>query len=142
VGIVLKPLGTIRANDEGYLEPVNVLPHKIVPCTWEQIHHYIENPMGTRPPTEDEMPSTFERKNLIEGAYTEDQRNAMKLAAEALRKERLERMTGSSQTEETLSKEDLAKKLSVEGGMSPQEIADELGVPLPFVKKWIGGNDA
>ena len=75
IGLVLKRLGKVIATEAGIV-PVNVLPRKVNPCTWERIIHYWENPIGENQPTEDEYPNAFEF-SILDGVLTEDQKDVL-----------------------------------------------------------------
>ena len=72
IGLVLKRPIKWEVVD-GKMFPVNVLPRKIVPCTWEKIKEYWSNPMGSRVPLESEMPDKFEL-TILDGTLTDDQK--------------------------------------------------------------------
>lgn len=57
IGLVLKRISKIA---DGTFGLVNVLPRKVVPCTWEKIAEYWANPIGDRQPTPEEMPDEYE----------------------------------------------------------------------------------
>ncbi len=74
IGLVLKRLGKVSVNGNG-IEIVNVLPRKIVPCTWEKVLQYWENPIGANESPE-ERPNEFEL-SILEGVLTEDQKDIL-----------------------------------------------------------------
>jgi len=78
IGLVLKRIVEMRVTDTG-MKPVNVLPRKITPCTWDRIIEYMAEPIGDRPPRPDETPNEFEL-SILDGTLTADMRDALKLA--------------------------------------------------------------
>lgn len=75
IGLVLKRLSKVTLNGGG-IKPVNVLPRKLKPCTWENILSYWEQPLGERAPNDAETPNAFEF-SILDGALTEDQKDAL-----------------------------------------------------------------
>ena len=75
IGLVLKRLSKVEVGMGGII-PVNVLPRKINPCTWERILGYWDDPIGTKTPSVDEVPNTFEF-SILDGVLTADQKDAL-----------------------------------------------------------------
>lgn len=78
IGLVLKRIQKMHVTPDGIV-PVSVLPRRIVPCTWDKIHEYFQEPVGLREPTEEETPTLFEL-SILDGTLTDDQKEALKLA--------------------------------------------------------------
>lgn len=90
IGLVVKNVAMRQFDkNRGVIMSVNALPKRLsteaVPGSggyvsiWDIITHYIENPIGTRPPLPYETPSEFEDA-LITGTLTADEMDAMKTA--------------------------------------------------------------
>lgn len=77
IGLVLKRLSKVEVGPNGIV-PINVLPRKVNPCTWERILHYWENPIGDTEPSDDEMPNAFEL-SILDGVLTADQKDALRI---------------------------------------------------------------
>ncbi|MCG3145346.1 MAG: hypothetical protein HONDAALG_02936 [Gammaproteobacteria bacterium] len=75
IGLVLKRLSKVQAGPNG-ITPINVLPRKVNPCTWERILSYWTDPIGERQPDPDEMPNDFEL-SILDGVLTEDQKDVL-----------------------------------------------------------------
>lgn len=75
IGLILKRLSKVEVGPSGIV-PVNVLPRKINPCTWERILGYWENPIGNRQPDDREYPNDFEL-SILDGVLTEDQKDVL-----------------------------------------------------------------
>lgn len=75
IGLVLKRLSKVEVGSGGII-PVNVLPRKINPCTWERILGYWDNPIGANIPSPDEVPNAFEY-SILDGVLTADQKDAL-----------------------------------------------------------------
>lgn len=75
IGLVLKRLSKVEVSTGGIV-PVNVLPRKINPCTWERILDYWNDPIGTKTPSVDEVPNAFEY-SILDGVLTADQKDAL-----------------------------------------------------------------
>ena len=124
IGLVLKrPVKlTVAANG---IEPINILPRKMKPCTWERIVNFWNNPIGNRPLTEDEKPDEFEL-SILDGTLTRDQKNILRLAV-------LEAEQEAQQPElvEPSNDDKLAQaKTMLEGGQSAKDVAGELGLKI------------
>lgn len=78
IGLVLKRIMRMHITTSG-MEAVNVLPRRLVPCTWDKIVEYLNNPVGNRPPTTAETPNSFEL-SVLDGELTPDQKDALRLA--------------------------------------------------------------
>lgn len=74
-GLVLKRLSKVQVGPTGIV-PINVLPRKVNPCTWERILGYWENPIGERQPDANEYPNDFEL-SILDGVLTEDQKDVL-----------------------------------------------------------------
>ena len=124
IGLVLKrPVKlTVAANG---IEPINILPRKMKPCTWERIVNFWNNPIGNRALTEDEKPDEFEL-SILDGTLTRDQKNILRLAV-------LEAEQEAQQPElvEPSNDDKLAQaKTMLEGGQSAKDVAVELGLKI------------
>lgn len=75
IGLVLKRLSKVEVGLNG-ITPINVLPRKVNPCTWERILDYWQNPIGTKEPSIDEVPNAFEF-SILDGVLTADQKDAL-----------------------------------------------------------------
>ena len=75
IGLVLKRLSKVEVGMGGIV-PVNVLPRKINPCTWERILGYWDQPIGANIPSKDEVPNAFEY-SILDGVLTPDQKDAL-----------------------------------------------------------------
>jgi hypothetical protein len=75
IGLVLKRLSKVLVGPDGII-PVNVLPRKVNPCTWERILGYWNDPIGERQPEPSEYPNDFEL-SILDGVLTEDQKDVL-----------------------------------------------------------------
>ena len=75
IGLVLKRLSKVQVGPDGIV-PINVLPRKVNPCTWQRVLSYWDNPIGERQPEADEFPNTFEF-SILDGVLTEDQKDVL-----------------------------------------------------------------
>jgi hypothetical protein len=66
--------------------PVNILPRRVKPLTWKRIVDYKLEPIGTRPPTQDETPNDFEL-SILDGQLTKDQKDSLRAARIAMENE-------------------------------------------------------
>lgn len=68
------PVGLVIKNTMVYAggRLQKVFPDRIVPCTWDKISYYLNNPLDTRKPTGIEVPNDFELR-LIEGTLSPEQ---------------------------------------------------------------------
>lgn len=85
VGLVLKRIARASITLDG-IKAINVLPRRVAPLTWERIIQYLNNPVGDRKPTPDELPNAFE-SSILDGTLTEDMKNAMRAARVQMEKE-------------------------------------------------------
>jgi hypothetical protein len=77
ISLVLKRISKITVTENG-IEPINVLPRKMIPAPnftsiWESINFYWGNPVGNNEPKEYEIPSPFEL-SILDGILTDDQK--------------------------------------------------------------------
>ena len=108
------------------MKPVNVLPRKVSPCTWEKIVEYLNNPVGDRPPNREEMLNPFEL-SILDGELTADQKDALRIARVAAEKENNDNPFDSESEEQVKAREML------DSGMKPPQIAEEMGISIPEV---------
>lgn len=134
IGLVIKRLHRMDVVDGG-IKPVNVLPRKISPCNWERIMWYMANPIGERQPERDEMPNAFEL-SILDGTLTDDQKNALKLAANQPARSEEEDFAPVEPVDE--AKVTKAKELKAMGKSLP-EIVKEIGEGATpgMVAKWL-----
>ena len=122
--LILKRIGKVTETENG-IETVQVLPRKVKEFTWDKIRHYMENPVGSRELTEDEIPNRDEI-SIIEGSLNDEERKVLEIAS----------MFGSGVGEEEDEDENLPVddilKLKSEG-KSIKQIADELKIAIPKV---------
>lgn len=78
-GLILKRIGK-RTVEDGAIKTVCVLPRKVANLNWDKIREFYNNPVGNRPPTQDELPNEFEMSLLDSSVLTGDQRMVMQLA--------------------------------------------------------------
>lgn len=130
IGLVLKRISSFSVDEKGHYTPINVLPLRIKPCTWEKIDWYFEHPMGNRAPEKWEIPDEYEQ-SVLHGILTADQKHALELAIFESKRE-LEENTavmqeiGLDDDQKAYIKEQLA------GNVPVADIASDLGV-LPIV---------
>jgi len=117
VGLVLKRYTSMRVTDSG-IQPVNVFPQKLSPCTWEQISYYVQNPVDRRELTPDEKVSDTETY-LVGGEFTVDQKMAFQAAMEYAKLQPSERDADESMAALQPWAEEV-KKLLGEGKSAPQ----------------------
>lgn len=79
IGLFLKRPNKILVTDNG-LKPINVLPRKMNPCTWERIIEYWQNPIGNRPLNASEKPDEYEL-SILDSTLTTDQKKVLELAS-------------------------------------------------------------
>lgn len=72
IGLVLKRIAKIEVDESG-IHPINVLPRKINPCTWNRIVEYWNQPIGDRAPLASEVPNEYEL-SILDGTLTADQK--------------------------------------------------------------------
>lgn len=93
IGLTLKrPIKWQRDPETGKIKPINVLPRKINPCTWEMLNNFWEHPMGDRLPTPEEMPDEFEL-SILDGTLTPDQKKVFEASLLATEEEVKEQTT-------------------------------------------------
>ncbi len=134
IGLVLKRIAKREVTEEG-IQTVSVLPRKIKPCTWQKIKWYMDNPIGNRQPTEEEMPNAFEL-SILDGTLTPDQKDSLRLARLAADDEgQTMKQSGSLE----LKREDSNLRKKIEEmkaeGLGLKTIADELGIGLGEILK-------
>lgn len=124
IGLVLKRPVKLNVTDKG-IEPINILPRKLNPCTWEVIKKFWNSPVGNRQLTEGERPNEFEL-SILDGTLTKDQKNILRLAVLESEKESESGLLASSNghDESAIAK---AREMSNEGAM-PNEIEKETGI--------------
>lgn len=88
IGLVLKRPNKMIVTPNG-LQPVNILPRKLKPCTWERIRKFWDEPVGNRALAADEKPDEFEL-SILDGILTADQRAVLKLAVLESEREEIE----------------------------------------------------
>jgi len=133
IGLFLKRFDKKIITENG-LRTLSVVPRKIVPADgdmslWDTIGRYWDDPVGNRPPTPEETPNEYEL-SILDGTLTADQRRTLNLMLRA-------GMVDSDEVElEPAPKERSTQEKVQElaGSTTPEEIAKELGVPLPVVK--------
>ncbi|NMB65625.1 MAG: AAA family ATPase [Spirochaetes bacterium] len=77
IGLVLKRISKHTITKDG-IKTINVLPRKLVPCTWDKIREYWNNPIGNRKPLPEELLDEYEM-SVLDGILTEDQKLVLKL---------------------------------------------------------------
>ena len=131
IALVLKNISKNILVD-GKLRTIQVLPTKITPLNteecfeqslWDSIARYMENPVGNRKPTKDEIPDDFEM-SIVQGTLTEDQRLSWLYSLKEKKQE--------EDIEQALLYEQNKKNAQeLKGaGKSLSEIASELNVPM------------
>lgn len=125
IGLVLKRPVKLVANEHG-LHPVNILPRKMKPFTWERILHYWNEPVGNRPMTADEKPDEYEL-SILDGVLTSDQKNILKLAIIESERERAEGFSVEPDYAEAVR----AKRAE---GMDDEDIAESLSLNYAQIK--------
>lgn len=81
-GIILKRISKKVVTENG-IEVVNILPTKVPHITWRKIREYYNEPVGDRPPENDEILTEHEMALLDSSILTEDQKLVMRFAMEA-----------------------------------------------------------
>lgn len=140
IGLILKRVHLMQPDDEndGQLQPINVFPRRIVPCTWAKLMGYFRDPVGDRKPTPDEMPNEFEL-SILDGTLTEDQKNALRLASKQQKDEDETLLTDNEATAdaEMMAR---ARQMKSEGKTIPDIVAAFGGAVQPGkVAQWIKG---
>lgn len=77
-GLILKRFNKVVVTASGAIDIVNILPRKMVPCTWDEIRKYWADPFGEKSPTKDQIPNAFEL-SILDGHLTPDQRKSFEL---------------------------------------------------------------
>ena len=113
-----------------------VVPRKVTPLVsersvWDAIWRYWEQPVGDRPPTADETPNAFEL-SILDGTLTADQRRTYNLILQS------GVMVEDDEPVSEPKKPDPILALA-EAGKTAEEIAKELGMPLPVVRRVMEG---
>ncbi len=135
IGLVLKRISKHENTQDG-IKTINVLPRKLVPCTWEKIREYWNNPVGTRKPLPEETLDEYEM-SVLDGILTADQKLVLQLnlAGGNLDEEDTIQQEENKFSEEIVEK---VKKLKTDGNSIPV-IARETGLNIPEVIKIIEG---
>lgn len=126
ISLFIKRPSTKRYNAEiERIETVNIFPRKIIPLqsdtsVWDAYNRYIDNPIGTRMPTDDETPTAYEL-SIIEGTLTPDQKRMYEEGVHLA-------VVTASPEEQT--NEERAKKLKADG-MSVVDISKQFGLSVP-----------
>lgn len=129
-GLILKRLALRKFVKDKGIRTTNVLPLKLSPCTWDQIRHYLENPIGDREPTPGEIP-TKDELNIIKGTLSPAQFEAWKLSMVYGSKEEaiLEETNASAEPAEADQRRNqIAAMLGA--GKSEAEVMEETGASL------------
>lgn len=132
IGLVLKRPVKMQVTPNG-LQPINILPRKMKPCTWERIIHYWNEPVGNRPMTTDEKPDEYEM-SILDGVLTNDQKNILRLAIIESEREKAEGFGKFDPVE--LVEPDYAEAVRAARaeGKDDEEIAAELKIKYAQVK--------
>lgn len=78
IGLILKRLAKYTIAESGGMEITNVLPRKMVPCTWDEIRKYWDMPFGEAKPEKNQLPNAFEL-SILDATFTPDQRKSFEL---------------------------------------------------------------
>jgi hypothetical protein len=136
IGLILKRIVQMSVTNEG-IRPVNVLPRKVKPLTWAKIIEYQQDPLGSRSPRPDELPTPHEL-SILDGELTADQKAALILASRAAQ---AEGTIADDLVEPSLSPEMEEKRTQVRQMAAllkpPPVIARKVGVELSQVMAWI-----
>jgi len=124
IGLVLKRPVKLEVSDKG-INPINILPRKLKPCTWQIIRKFWDNPVGDRPLKEDEKPDEFEL-SILDGTLTKDQKNILRLAVLEAEQQVQDSIpiSDSGHSEESIAK---AREMA-EAGAMPNEIEQATGI--------------
>lgn len=134
IGLVLKRPVKMQVTESG-IQPVNILPRKLKPFTWERIIKFWNTPVGNRPLTEDEKPDEFEM-SILDGTLTKDQKNILRLAVlEAEQDAKTVDLYASIEAKVDDSQIERAKELIAIGKLTTKEIAAELGLKVSDLAK-------
>lgn len=88
IGLILKRLEKVKVTPYGIV-PINILPRKVAPCTWQRIMEYWENPIDDKMPEANEVPDSFEL-SILDGILTEDQKKVFAIGKIQLEREERE----------------------------------------------------
>lgn len=128
IGLVMKRIDK-KVVEDGSLKVVSVLPRRIVPCTWDKIGWYWDNPLSDRPPLPNEIPNEFEL-SILDGHLTPDQLEMLRMGIK-LSDEPLEEEKESADPELVMR----VKHLKNVEGKSYPAIGNELGLSVSDVIK-------
>lgn len=132
IGLVLKRASKSYWSEElGKIKIDPILPRRIKPATWDKIGWYLENPIGDRALTPDEIPNEWEL-SILDGVLTADQKMMMELAMKGAGEEEDEVEIPEPQEAEDRS-EDVQRL--VKEGKKAGEIAKELGLNMVEVRR-------
>ena len=144
-GLVLKErLGQLMPDEDGVWRTKRMLPRRIPHCTWVDVNRYLKEGCDLADPAPGEMPSGSEM-DMISELLSDAQMQLMILAAEKdleeLRQESMPMLGGEGfsvggKQEKEDDKPGAARFLHRDGS-AVEDIAAELGVPVPLVKKWL-----
>jgi hypothetical protein len=104
VGLVMKNISRRRITDQG-IQTSQVLPLKIKECNWQTILKYWDEPIGSREPTEDERPNSFEL-SLIEGTLTPENKRLYEASLSLV-----EQQTAKEQAEQLMVRQSQEKAI-------------------------------
>lgn len=121
-GLILKRIGK-RVVVDGAIEVICALPRKVQHLNWKKIRHYLDNPVGNRAPTQDELPNEFEMSLLDSSIMTNDQRMVMQLALKGATEQQEENDSGMA----TMKSQMREMKNQ---GVSLIDIAKEFDMPI------------
>jgi len=135
IALFLKRFDKKIVTEDG-LRTVCVVPRKITPLdsersVWDAIWRYWENPVGDRPPTPEETPNEFEL-SILDGILTPDQRRTYQMILKS-------GVLVEDDEEPVKGKPENSILSLAEQGKSAEEIAKQLGKPLPVVKRVLEG---
>lgn len=134
IGLILKRPVKMAVTSKGIV-PVNVLPRKIKPFTWERVINFWENPIGDRPLTDDEKPDAYEL-GILDGILTEDQKNILRLAVLDAEKEqaelRMESSLSSMATTQSIDLSDDEKAMSIPS--LARALSDRIGRKVSIIE--------
>lgn len=130
IGLVLKRPVKIEVTDKG-IQPINILPRKLKPCTWATIIQLWNKPVGNRTLTDEEKPDEFEL-SILDGTLTKDQKNILRLAVlEAEQEAKHGDLFSDNEREMKIAQ---AKELLAQG-KTPKEIVKETGLSMDDLAK-------
>lgn len=139
-GIILKErLGKLRPNpNTDSWEPTTGLPHRIPHFTWADVERYIEQGVDLAHPAPGETLSQQEAEMIDDTFYSSEQMRLMlawaqkELADVAVANPSLLSTDGNIKVD--VSEGGLVRQLA-EAGLSAEQIAAQLGKPLPLVQR-------